>query len=85
VKIAVSADGGVVRVRPTPILLRKNYRQHRVAALGAFESDIVSKGIAENHFSCFADTTEVRDPCHIPFLGLSLLLSIALFEKVYKP
>jgi hypothetical protein len=60
----MSADGRVVRGRPTSVLLREDYRQHRMPTLGTFKSDVVSERIAENHFSLFADTMEVCNSCH---------------------
>jgi hypothetical protein len=48
VKMAVAAFRLVLRGRPAPVLFRKDYRQHRVPTLGAFESDVISVGIAES-------------------------------------
>jgi hypothetical protein len=63
-KFAMSADGRIVRVRPTPVLLRQHYRKHRVPTITAFESDIVSISIAENTVTVFIDAGKIRHSCH---------------------
>ena len=62
--MAVSAFCRILRSRPVPILLWKNYCQHRVSAHLAFEGDVVPVGIAQNPIAVLIYTTEVCDSCH---------------------
>jgi hypothetical protein len=54
-KATMSADGGVLRSGPMPVLLREDYRQHWVSTLHALESDVVPESIAESPVAILID------------------------------
>ena len=80
-KTTVSADGWILRGRPPSVLCRKNYHQHRMPTLGAFEGDVVPVRIARNLLPFFVEAMEVRDPWHFPVPPFSRALNRVLHSR----